>query len=123
MMAKIKTVDLADLRHRSPEAYITLLDLYGERSLHIAMQYTGNIDDAQDIVQDTIFKIWKKIDTYNEDKPFTQWYFKILVNTCRDWRKNAFRRLRIRKPLLEFDTQQDNEGTINERTSLSEKII
>ncbi len=123
MVSIDKPDDVEELRRRSPEAYAALLDLYGRKSLRFALQYAGNIDDAKDIVQDTIIKVWKKIETYNEGIPFNHWYFKILVNTCRDWRKNAFRRLR--KPLREFEIEQVVERKNNslEIAWLKEQII
>jgi RNA polymerase sigma-70 factor (ECF subfamily) len=51
-----------------------------------------NIDDVDDILQDTFIKAFSAIQTYNQSYPFPAWLYKIASNTCIDY----FRRKRIR---------------------------
>jgi RNA polymerase sigma-70 factor (ECF subfamily) len=94
MMNLAYDVNISGLLRGEPIAYKGLFELYGDRSLRIALKYAGNLDDAQDIVQQTMVKVWQKIESFEDGSPFSNWYFTILVNTCRDWRRVAFYRLR-----------------------------
>ncbi len=87
-------IDIEGLKRGETAAVSGLLEHFGRRSFRIACQYTGNRDDASDIVQETVVKILDRISTFNGKMPFSSWYFKVLTNHCRDWKRNAFRRLR-----------------------------
>jgi len=61
------------------------------------LKLVRNIDDADDIVQDTFIKAFNALHTYNQSYPFTAWLYKISSNTCIDY----FRRKRIRPVSIE----------------------
>ncbi|MFM8281187.1 MAG: RNA polymerase sigma factor [Bacteroidota bacterium] len=56
------------------------------------LKMVKNIDDADDILQDTFIKAFSALHTYNHSYPFPAWLYKIASNTCIDY----FRRKRIR---------------------------
>ncbi|MGA1276914.1 MAG: RNA polymerase sigma factor [Candidatus Kapaibacteriota bacterium] len=56
------------------------------------LKMVRNIDDVDDILQDTFIKAFSAIQTYNQSYPFPAWLYKIASNTCIDY----FRRKRIR---------------------------
>ncbi len=75
----------------------TVAELWQEiadKAIHLAYYYTMDWDEAQDMVQTAFLKALKKMDSFQQGKNFSAWYFKILVNTCRDWKRSAYRRLR-----------------------------
>jgi RNA polymerase sigma-70 factor (ECF subfamily) len=43
----------------------------------------GHDSDAADAIQDSLIKVWKKLDTYS-DGNFTGWLLRIATNTCYD---------------------------------------
>ena len=47
--------------------------------------YTGNVNNASDIVQEIFVKVWKNIKRFDRDKKFKTWFFAIAKNTCIDW--------------------------------------
>ncbi len=85
-------VDVAALKRGEASAFRQLAEKFGEASLRIAYQYTGNRDEAWDIVQETLLKVFQRIHQFQDGQPFAPWYFRILTNTCRDWKRNFFRR-------------------------------
>lgn len=105
MKIQVAKVDVKGLRRGEPQAYANLIKQYGEVSLRIALRYSGNLDDARDICQDTIIKVWRGIDTFRDEFPFQSWYFKVLTNTCKDWKKNVFHRLK--SPLAKVENEPD----------------
>jgi len=46
-----------------------------------ALRMTHNQNDAEDLVQDTMFKAFRAFDQYQKNTNFRAWAFKILVNT------------------------------------------
>ncbi len=46
-----------------------------------ALRMTHNQHDAEDLVQDTLFKAYRALDQFQKDTNFRAWIFRILVNT------------------------------------------
>lgn len=56
--------------------------------------YVGSADDALDLVQDCFVSAYKRLDTYDGDRPMRAWLARIGINKCRDWaRRRAVRRM------------------------------
>ena len=87
-------VDVGALKRGEAAAFQLLAKVFGETSLRIAYHYTGDPDEARDIVQETFLKVFQRIRHFQDGRPFAPWYFRILTNTCRDWKRNFFRRRR-----------------------------
>jgi RNA polymerase sigma-70 factor (ECF subfamily) len=57
---------------------------------HLKSVYTfvyriaGNKQDAEDVVQETFFKMWKHFDSYRKDGNFRAWIFQIAYRTAID---------------------------------------
>lgn len=102
---KNKKIDIAGLQEGKNEAFEMLFAEFAEASLRIALRYTGNRDDARDVVQNTMIKVLNKIDTFREGASFSTWYFRVLSNTCRDWKRNFFQRMRNSLSQLKNDPQ------------------
>lgn len=55
----------------------------------VCYRYTGTLENAEDLLQETFIIIFTKIDSYKEDGSFEGWCRRIAVNTCINWiRKN-----------------------------------
>ncbi len=46
---------------------------------------TGSVLDGEDVVQDALFQAYRKLDTFEEDRPLTPWLFRIAHNRCIDF--------------------------------------
>lgn len=70
---------------RFMELYQTVYqDLY-----RLAFYYLGNVQDAEDAVQETALAAYEHFGTLRREEAFRAWIFKILVNCCRKhWREN-----------------------------------
>ena len=43
---------------------------------------TGSLTDADDMLQESLLKAWRRIDTFENRAPFRAWLYKIATNTC-----------------------------------------
>jgi len=43
---------------------------------------TGSLTDADDMLQESLLKAWRRIDTFDNRAPFWGWLYKIATNTC-----------------------------------------
>ena len=53
------------------------------RELHVhCYRMTGSLSDADDMLQDTLLKAWRRLDSFEPRAPFRAWLYKIATNTC-----------------------------------------
>lgn len=73
------------LRERNEKAISLLYDHYGDTLFGVAYKVVKDDELAQDVLQESFVKIWKKSDTYDSSKAklFT-WLFRITRNTAID---------------------------------------
>lgn len=73
------------LKERNDKAIALLYDNYGDTLLGVAKKVVRSDDIAQDVLQESFVKIWKKADSYDPSKAklFT-WLFRITRNTAID---------------------------------------
>ncbi|MGB5645620.1 RNA polymerase sigma factor [Muriicola sp.] len=92
------------LQERNDKAISLLYDHYGDTLFGVAYKVVKDEELAQDIVQESFVKIWKKSDTYDPSKAklFT-WLFRITRNTAID-------KLRSVKTKTDKEIQIDNSN-------------
>ncbi|MCX2681161.1 RNA polymerase sigma factor [Galbibacter sp. EGI 63066] len=73
------------LKKRDQQGMSILYESYGDTLFGVAMKITNDEDLAKDVLQISLMKIWKKIDSYDPKKAklFT-WMFRITRNTAID---------------------------------------
>lgn len=93
-------------------AYRTLVERHTQRSLRLAQRISGNLSDAEELVQEAFLRLWTKADTWQPGRgKFTTWFFRILVNLCLD---------RKRRPeMLSLETAGD---PVDPRRSALDKV-
>lgn len=55
---------------------------YGARILQLALRYTKNREDAEEVVQDVLLKVRDKIDAFRGDAALSSWIYRITFNTA-----------------------------------------
>lgn len=95
-------------------AFQELMRRYMRQILNFARQYSKTSEDAEDIAQDTFFKVWKYIGRYDKGRQFKPWLYTIARNTALDFIKkkkaSAFSDLDDTENDLSFaDTLEDPE--------------
>src|SRR3989449_10126545 len=61
---------LEALRRHESTAAERLLTTYGERAYRLAVGITGNEQDAEEVVQDALWSVVRKIDTFRGESAF-----------------------------------------------------
>lgn len=55
---------------------------YGARMMQLALRYTRNKEDAEEVVQDVLMKVRDKIDAFRGDAALSSWIYRITFNTA-----------------------------------------
>ena len=68
-------------------------DRYGTDVLRLCYMYMRNRSDAEDALQETFLKIWRKLDCYEGRNHCTarSWIMKVARNTCMDLLRKSWR--------------------------------
>src|SRR6267378_2766083 len=61
------------LKARTPAAFDDLVKRYGRRLLTVAMRVTKDREDAEDVVQESFLKVFRKIDSFRGASKFSSW--------------------------------------------------
>jgi RNA polymerase sigma-70 factor, ECF subfamily len=72
------------LRLTEPTAAEDLVDSYGGRAYRLAIGITGNQPDAEEVVQDALWTVVRKIDTFTGGSAFSSWLYRIVANAAYD---------------------------------------
>jgi len=83
---------------------------YVDALYNTAYRMTRNVEDAQDLVQETYLKAYKYYDKFSEGTNFKAWIFKIMKNTF----INNYRKKQLTPPQSDFS---DIEGSFENQVS------
>jgi RNA polymerase sigma-70 factor (ECF subfamily) len=75
------------LRRGDTTAFETLAARYMRRAFAVAYRLMGQKEDAEDLVQDAFLAVLQRIDTFEAGRPFSPWFFRILINRGLNSRK------------------------------------
>jgi len=76
------TALVEQLRRDDGGAAEALVDAYGSRVYRLAVRVTGNASDAEEVVQDALWTVVWKIDTFRGDSAFGLWLYRIVANAA-----------------------------------------
>src|SRR6476660_2733385 len=98
---------LERLQRGDEQALADLVDTYGAKIYQLAFRYLRNKEDAEEVAQDVLFKIHRKVGEFRGDAALSSWIYRITFNA-------AMSRLRTAK----YQRSQDAE-----RPSTTEDIV
>jgi RNA polymerase sigma-70 factor (ECF subfamily) len=70
------------LQARDHAAVQELAERYGPRIHQLAMRYMKNHEDAEEVTQDVLLKVHRKIDAFRGDAALSSWIYRITFNTA-----------------------------------------
>ena len=72
----------------SEEAFACLVERHKEQALRIAYSLLNNYEDAKEVSQDAFVHAYRALGSFRQDARFRTWFYRILVNACRDRRRS-----------------------------------
>jgi RNA polymerase sigma-70 factor (ECF subfamily) len=79
------TASLEAARRGDPQSFSELTEPF-RRELQVhCYRILGSLHEAEDMVQETMLKAWKRLGTYEGRASFRAWLYKIATNTCLDF--------------------------------------
>ena len=99
-------------------AYSELVNRYKDKLINFIYNYVGDIDSAEDIVQDTMIKLYQKKHYYKEIAKFSTWLYTIAKNLANtELRKRKQRKTTLLSQLSKEGTNFDlpsNENNVGD---------
>jgi RNA polymerase sigma-70 factor (ECF subfamily) len=86
------------------EAFAALVGLYSGRVYNLALRFTGDPAEAEDLTQETFLRAYTALPRSRAELPFRPWLLHIAVNLCRDW-------ARRKRPLAFSDLAGDSRDS------------
>jgi RNA polymerase sigma-70 factor (ECF subfamily) len=73
---------LARLRSGDEAALGDLSDAYRSKIFQLAFRYLRNKEDAEEVTQDVLFKVYRKVDAFRGDAALSSWIYRITFNAA-----------------------------------------
>jgi RNA polymerase sigma-70 factor, ECF subfamily len=93
LIAGLQAGDQASLRR--------LTEIYGPRIHQLAMRHMKNREDAEEVTQDVLMKVYRKVGSFRGDSALSSWIYRITFNT-------AMSRLRQHKGARMADQEREH---------------
>ena len=88
-------LDLHRVRAREPEALDAFFDRHADRLYALVYRLLGHREAAEDALQETLFRVYRSLDTLDPARDPGPWLVTIAYNVCREgWRKDSVRHAR-----------------------------
>jgi RNA polymerase sigma-70 factor (ECF subfamily) len=113
LVARVKRGDVG--------AYDVLVRRYLRRASVIARRLLGNADDAEDLVQDAFVRALERLHTFDDNRDFAPWFFRLLINTGLNARKARARRTMEPEP-PDLPSPADGPLQLLERLEVRERF-
>lgn len=86
------------------DAFRALVERHSKTIFRLAYRMTGNEQDAEEVVQDTFLRAYRRLDKFESRANFGTWLYRIAVNCSLDLRRK-------RRPEIERREAEDPEGS------------
>jgi len=71
---------LARLQAGDEQALAELADAYGTKIFQLAFRYLRSREDAEEVTQDVLFKVYRKVGEFRGDAALSSWIYRITFN-------------------------------------------
>jgi RNA polymerase sigma-70 factor, ECF subfamily len=90
---------LTRLRAGDESAVRDMAEMYGSKIYQLAFRYLRNKEDAEEVTQDVLFKVYRKIEAFRGDSALSSWIYRITFNTAMSRLRTAkFQRTLVDEP-------------------------
>jgi|TARA_Y100001970_G_scaffold96561_1_gene121601 RNA polymerase sigma-70 factor (ECF subfamily) len=119
---------IKEFQNGDRNSYTQLVNRYRDKIISFLYRYMHDMDYAQDLAQETFFKVYLKKDSYKETYKFSTWLFTIASNLA----KTELRKLKRRKTSSISDINEDgtsenifvdDEDNVEKKSDNESKIL
>src|SRR5690242_5524789 len=93
------------MRARDASAVSDLAATYGPRIQQLAFRYLKNWEDAEEVAQDVLLKVYRKIEAFRGDAALSSWIYRITFNTAMSRLRTARFSRPAEVPQAEIETE------------------
>ncbi len=102
---------------------IQKIEQYAEKIYKYALMMLKNKEDAEDVMQETLYQYLSAKKEFINEKAESAWLYTVAINLCRNLRKNSWYKKRINLSEEDFrNLPDDKEVSINDHAELVEII-
>lgn len=102
-------------------SFETLVHKYQDRTVRVLYLLLGNVDDAQDVAQETFIRAFRCIRSFRGTSSFATWLHRIAINTARNWIRSSRREKEMF--VLPDERYFGNEGRPDEMLLARERTL
>ncbi len=114
---------VARVRAGDSDAFRALVDRHARAIFRLAHRMTGNEQDADDVVQETFLRAYRRINRFESRSNFGTWLYRIAVNCSLDLLRGRPRRAPERPPEDDEECRPDPSGDPSpERLTFSAEV-
>ena len=116
-MALSDTELILESQNGNISAFEELVHKYDRHVLSIAMKYSGDYDDANDIYQEVFIRVYRALKNFRFQSEFSTWLFRVTTNVCLTYRSNKSKNIKLSLSAPEEDETtafSDLQGDENE---------
>src|SRR5512133_587847 len=78
------TADLEAARRGNQQAFEQIIEPYRRELFVNCYRILGSFEDAEDMLQETLLRVWKHLDAFEGRSSLRAWLYKIATNACLD---------------------------------------
>jgi RNA polymerase sigma-70 factor (ECF subfamily) len=79
-------------------AFDTLVRLYDQNVLRLALQVVGSPEEARDLYQEAFLKVYRSIRHFRSEARFSTWLYRVVMNVCLDYLRRQKTRKEVAPP-------------------------
>ena len=101
----------------------TVFKQYGPRIYSLARRMLGNDADAEDVTQDVLLQVVRKLDTFRGESAFPTWLHRVTANAALNYRRKRATQEehRVHEPVDQFTEEGKHRGPVRLWTSSPDK--
>jgi RNA polymerase sigma-70 factor (ECF subfamily) len=103
---------LERLQRGDDQALSELIDTYGTKIYQLAFRYLRNKEDAEEVAQDVLFKVHRKVGEFRGDAALSSWIYRITFNAAMS---------RLRSGSYQRAQEEQRRADASEQTDMDER--
>lgn len=108
-MCDLEKILIEKSKNGDIQSFEKLIEKYQVVAFNIAYKMIGNKEDASDIAQEALIKVFKSLKNFRGDSSFSTWFYRIVTNKCID-EIRKMKKVKVYSLDKEFET---DDGSYN----------